>query len=175
MCAASRRNRQSATLYRGTVFCTCRRGTSSVTTRWTSCPAIPRPHPTCLYASWRAPGSAQFGTPAWGRGPDGRKRRGIPVGFHHSDGTAQERGFTYLARRPHNGRNPTSSRPGSGRRTSCSKAFPGGGCDHDWSSELKLISDTQPGSTSSLRVGPGPALVTRLLFEIAQMASRALD
>jgi hypothetical protein len=63
-----------------------------------------RAFPLCLYRSWRAPGSAQFGTPGVGLGAE---RRNVPVhrcGFRHR--TARSRLFmSTSARRPHNVRN----------------------------------------------------------------------
>jgi hypothetical protein len=60
----------------------CRPALSSVTTHWTSSPAISEGRiPLCLYPSWRAPGSAQFGTPAVGSGPNGEAPRYSGVDF----------------------------------------------------------------------------------------------
>jgi hypothetical protein len=51
----------------------------------------------CLYASWLAAGSAQFGTPGVGLGAEGRNARLHRCGFHHRTGW-QDRGSLCLPR-----------------------------------------------------------------------------
>ena len=81
-----------------TVCCTCRPALSSVTTRWTSSPAISeqRIH-TMLCALWLAAGSAQFGTAGVGLGAERRNARVHRCGFHHRTGR-QDRGSLCLPR-----------------------------------------------------------------------------
>ena len=51
----------------------------------------------CLYASWLAAGSAQFGTPGVGLGAERRNARVHRCGFHHRTGR-QDRGSLCLPR-----------------------------------------------------------------------------
>ena len=66
--------------------------------------------PLCLYASWRAPGSAQVRAPRVGLGDRKAKRPGTPVWISLSRGTARSRLFMFTStRRPHDVRNGIKS------------------------------------------------------------------
>jgi hypothetical protein len=102
----ARRRAQFRNFIPRTVCCTCRPALSSVTTRWTSSPAISERR--ILISFIRLTARRRFCTirDAW-RGARGRKakRPRTPVWISSSHGTARSRLFMFTStRRPHNAR-----------------------------------------------------------------------